>query len=339
MKEVRMEIPIPIEIIEDNICRTTRRILPTYDPVDTDPRRHSPDDLRILISPSAISRAIEHTRTPGREQREVGGVLVGYPFNEPHPNDKTQASYVVILDAIPALGAREGTATIEFTPQSWETVFREMDSRYEGLEIVGWYHSHPGYSIFFSGVDLESQQKYFRKPYHIALVLDPFKKSAISPGEIEYGFFRWKEGSFRYREPRREYGRLHEDTVHTSEAEITFDLPENSIPPIITIPFVEDSSNTTTPLQGSGENPLPNNSIQPATGLKALLLKLLGTVSPRFRASATFTGQIQSTQVSLNLGIETNSIPENRSQSSEVVPVTSADDLEKQIKIVESKPK
>jgi len=49
----------------------------------------------------------------------------------------------------------------------------EMD--YEYL-IVGWYHSHPGFTTFLSEKDLETQKKNFSKPYHATIVIDPVNK-------------------------------------------------------------------------------------------------------------------------------------------------------------------
>jgi len=40
--------------------------------------------------------------------------------------------------------------------------------------IVGWYHSHPGYGIFMSEIDIETQIRLQQfSPYIIAMVIDP----------------------------------------------------------------------------------------------------------------------------------------------------------------------
>jgi len=48
--------------------------------------------------------------------------------------------------------------------------------------IIGWYHSHPGYGIFISDIDLRTQTTFFTQPFHVALVVDPINR--------EYGFFK-----------------------------------------------------------------------------------------------------------------------------------------------------
>ena len=44
------------------------------------------------------------------------------------------------------------------------------------MKILGWYHSHPGFTAFMSGTDIATHQEYFSQPYHISIVIDPLKK-------------------------------------------------------------------------------------------------------------------------------------------------------------------
>ena len=46
----------------------------------------------------------------------------------------------------------------------------------EELRIVGWWHSHPGFSCFLSGTDLHTQEFFFPESYQVALVVDPIKE-------------------------------------------------------------------------------------------------------------------------------------------------------------------
>ena len=55
--------------------------------------------------------------------------------------------------------------------------------------VVGWYHSHPGYGCWLSGIDVGtqmSQQAYFDPS--LAVVIDPDR--TISAGRVEIGAFR-----------------------------------------------------------------------------------------------------------------------------------------------------
>ena len=54
---------------------------------------------------------------------------------------------------------------------------------------VGWYHSHPGYGCWLSGIDVATQatQQQFMDPF-LAVVIDPDR--TISAGRVEIGAFR-----------------------------------------------------------------------------------------------------------------------------------------------------
>jgi COP9 signalosome complex subunit 5 len=54
---------------------------------------------------------------------------------------------------------------------------------------VGWYHSHPGYGCWLSGIDVATQSNYqtFDDPF-LAVVIDP--ERTMSQGKIEIGAFR-----------------------------------------------------------------------------------------------------------------------------------------------------
>jgi COP9 signalosome complex subunit 5 len=55
--------------------------------------------------------------------------------------------------------------------------------------IIGWYHSHPGYGCWLSGIDVGTQmtnQKY-QEPF-LAIVVDPHR--TVAAGKVEIGAFR-----------------------------------------------------------------------------------------------------------------------------------------------------
>jgi len=55
--------------------------------------------------------------------------------------------------------------------------------------IVGWYHSHPGYGCWLSGIDVATQlnNQMYLDPF-LAIVIDPNR--TISAGKVEIGAFR-----------------------------------------------------------------------------------------------------------------------------------------------------
>lgn len=54
---------------------------------------------------------------------------------------------------------------------------------------IGWYHSHPGYGCWLSGIDVSTQMlnQNFQEPF-VAIVIDPVR--TISAGKICLGAFR-----------------------------------------------------------------------------------------------------------------------------------------------------
>jgi proteasome lid subunit RPN8/RPN11 len=132
-----------------------------------------------IIGLRAISEHVIYPHVFANADREVGGVLVGRM-----PAD---GSLPLITGAIPAISADERRATLTFTQDAWAHVHRVLDSDFPADEqIVGWYHSHPGFGIFLSGHDLFIHENFFGAPSQIAVVVDPWARSE--------GAFRWQAG-------------------------------------------------------------------------------------------------------------------------------------------------
>ena len=63
---------------------------------------------------------------------------------------------------------------------------------------IGWYHSHPGYGCWLSGIDVSTQMlnQNFQDPF-VAIVIDPIR--TISAGKVNLGAFRtYPKGIFSY---------------------------------------------------------------------------------------------------------------------------------------------
>lgn len=110
--------------------------------------------------------------------REVGGVLVGYKSR--------RGSLPYVFGAIAAMAADEQRATLTFTQDSWEHVHRVMEQEFPDGEIIGWYHTHPGFGIFLSEHDLFIHRNFFSDESQVAQVVDPHSG--------EEGIFTWENG-------------------------------------------------------------------------------------------------------------------------------------------------
>jgi proteasome lid subunit RPN8/RPN11 len=133
----------------------------------------------ILINETAFRDAQAHAiNSP---DREVAGVLIG-----PRPEKQPDARYVVhISDMIIARHTRMHGASVTYTPESWRYVNDRLAQLYpdDTAVIIGWYHTHPGFGIFLSGMDQFIHHNFFTQIWHVALVLDPIARRS--------GFFSW----------------------------------------------------------------------------------------------------------------------------------------------------
>lgn len=104
----------------------------------------------------------------GTADREVGGVLVGCISDT--------GGLPLVTGAIEALHADERRSALTFTQEAWEHVHRRLETDFHhDDQIVGWYHSHPGFGIFLSDDDLFIHRHFFSGPSQIALVVDPLE--------------------------------------------------------------------------------------------------------------------------------------------------------------------
>ncbi|WP_420630747.1 Mov34/MPN/PAD-1 family protein [Candidatus Leptofilum sp.] len=151
--------------------RLAGRYLPVGDP--------TPAAVDITIEEPALRAAQAHALSS--LNREVAGVLIG-----PRPEKQPDGRYRVhILDTIIAKYTVMHGASVTYTPESWRYMTDKLHERYpdETAVIVGWYHTHPGFGIFLSGMDLFIHQNFFTQIWHVAYVLDPRAQTS--------GFFSW----------------------------------------------------------------------------------------------------------------------------------------------------
>lgn len=104
---------------------------------------------------------------------------------------KIKGNEFIVMDVFPL--PVEGTETrVNAMGEAYEYMvqFDNSNKKVGRLEnIVGWYHSHPGYGCWLSGIDVgtQKQNQMFQDPF-LALVVDPNR--TISAGKVEIGAFR-----------------------------------------------------------------------------------------------------------------------------------------------------
>jgi proteasome lid subunit RPN8/RPN11 len=101
--------------------------------------------------------------------REHGGILAGQPYFDP----VTARYFVDIRAAIPALHSEGTPVHMQFNAEAWDYISGLLEESFPDQIILGWYHSHPGLGVFMSGVDRDTHQAFYNRPWNLALVVDP----------------------------------------------------------------------------------------------------------------------------------------------------------------------
>ncbi|BFZ54078.1 COP9 signalosome catalytic subunit rri1 [Savitreella phatthalungensis] len=132
------------------------------------------------ISALALVKMTTHARSGG--DIEVMGLMQG---------KVTAEGEFIVLDsfALPV----EGTETrVNAGAEAYEYMFQYKTAAEEVGRIenvIGWYHSHPGYGCWLSGIDVGTQKENqrYQDPF-LAVVIDPHR--TIATGKVEIGAFR-----------------------------------------------------------------------------------------------------------------------------------------------------
>ena len=111
---------------------------------------------------------------------EVCGVLVGRGYRD------DQGPFVYLEGSIRGDHAGSQAAQVTFTAETWDHIYEVFDSVWPGSRILGWYHTHPGFGVFLSGMDLFIHENFFGASDQVALVYDP--------ASGDEGIFIWSEG-------------------------------------------------------------------------------------------------------------------------------------------------
>ncbi len=135
-------------------------------------------DFRVWIASDAHQRVLAHAQT--NTQVELCGVLIGQVQRDAF------GPFAVVEDIIEGKHAQNQGAQVTFTQDTWSHIFAEADQRHQGKRIIGWYHTHPGFGIFLSPMDMFIQENFFNLPWQVAFVVDPLAGKE--------GMFVWRNG-------------------------------------------------------------------------------------------------------------------------------------------------
>ncbi|KAH8829091.1 Mov34-domain-containing protein [Flagelloscypha sp. PMI_526] len=131
------------------------------------------------ISAVALIKMVIHARSG--VPYEIMGLMQG----------KVMDNCLVIVDsfALPVQGT-ETRVNAANEANEYMVQYKMMSEQADRPEnLVGWYHSHPGYGCWLSGIDVNTQMtnQSFQDPF-VAVVIDPNR--TISAGKVDIGAFR-----------------------------------------------------------------------------------------------------------------------------------------------------
>ena len=145
----------------------------------------------VKMSALALIKIVMHARTGQGKQGiisndksnwiEVMGLLQGY---------YTEGEFVIMDSFAMPVDASEVECSMNEASQLYMINYLETSEKLGKKErAVGWYHSHPGYSCFLSGIDVNTQtlNQTSQDPF-LAIVVDPVR--TISTGKVEIKAFR-----------------------------------------------------------------------------------------------------------------------------------------------------
>ena len=133
-------------------------------------------DLPVFVELDAMRDMETHAMSDTRV--ELGGVLLGGQYE-----DEEGRPFVVVADSLRARHYEATKGSFKFTHDTWSEITRQRDEFPDDLHMVGWYHTHPDWGVFLSGMDLFICENFFSRELDVALVIDPCRGHR--------GWFQW----------------------------------------------------------------------------------------------------------------------------------------------------
>ncbi|KAL2797625.1 JAB1/Mov34/MPN/PAD-1 ubiquitin protease-domain-containing protein [Aspergillus keveii] len=132
----------------------------------------------VRISAVALLKMVMHARSGG--SLEVMGLMQGYILPETF----------VVTDAfrLPVEGTETRVNAQDEANEYMVSYLQACRDAGRMENAVGWYHSHPGYGCWLSGIDVTTQDMQQLGGAFVAVVVDPDR--TISAGKVDIGAFR-----------------------------------------------------------------------------------------------------------------------------------------------------
>src|SRR5881628_935505 len=135
----------------------------------------------IFFQQEAVIALQEHLKSSPTQA--IFGFLIGDVYRDP----ENGALYTVIDKTLKLSQAIYGDKTEVVVSRLWDRM-QEQLKKAAGT-LLGWYHSHPGQGGFLTMHDVETHEKFFTEPWHVAILV------AAEAGGVTGRFFRATQGN------------------------------------------------------------------------------------------------------------------------------------------------
>lgn len=136
------------------------------------------DGFQVIFQQNALDAIHAHGKSI--TDIEICGFLIGNIFRD------KRGPFLHITGSVEGRHATHHAAQVTFTSATWDYAHEVLERDHAGDRIVGWYHTHPDFGVFLSGMDLFIQDNFFNLPWQVALVYDPIRG--------DEGVFVWRKG-------------------------------------------------------------------------------------------------------------------------------------------------
>jgi proteasome lid subunit RPN8/RPN11 len=150
-------IPIPIEYIDTAI-----------DGIPEEHLGYIHEKVDVYLTESVVEKIVAHCILYADRKLECMGFMLGDRFKW------GQKEYSVVKDVV-TTDLDTTAVSVRFKREGFAKLFAQLEKLDYDYIIVGWYHSHPGYSCFLSDTDIETQRRMFKNPHQAAVVCDPVR--------------------------------------------------------------------------------------------------------------------------------------------------------------------
>ncbi|HMS33492.1 MAG TPA: LysM peptidoglycan-binding domain-containing protein [Ignavibacteria bacterium] len=176
--------------IKDNSNESSLKLCEYPTDCEYSGEENNENDLKIFIHTITLEEVDEYLS--GDLNNEQGGVLLGEICI-----NKEGKKFILINDLIIAKHSNSSLSRLTFTHETWDYINEVREKDFPEKKILGWFHSHPGHTVFLSNFDIFIQENFFNMYYMVAYVFDPTIK--------DRGFFLWRNdkivksgGYFKY---------------------------------------------------------------------------------------------------------------------------------------------